>query len=76
MFGLRKIIPEKVVNARNGRSRPEIVKNANNKFTEQDLYNWEKGLNSPRPEKIPYLVKGLGVPLEEISEEISIEIDV
>ena len=39
-------------------------------FAEQDLYNWEKGHNLPRPEKVPYLCKGLGVSYEEITDEL------
>lgn len=76
MFGVRKINPQKIVSVRGKRSRKFIAAMSEGSFTEQDLYNWEKGLNLPRPEKQLYLVKALGVKFEDISDEVSFEIAV
>jgi len=71
MFGIRIIIPAKIISARGGRTRKQIADASHDKITEQDIYNWEKGLNLPRIDKQPYLLRALGVSFEEISEEIS-----
>ena len=76
MFSVPKIIPNKIVKARGERTRREVVIQGQRKFTEQDLYNWEKGENLPPVDKQPYLLLGLGVPLAEISEEISAKVGV
>lgn len=76
MFEIRVVVPDKIIAARGKRSRREIVENSGHKFTEQDLYNWEKGLNMPRQDKQPYLLKGLGVSFEDISEAVSADLAV
>lgn len=76
MLGVRKINPTKIKEARGDRTRSQIVKNAGGRFTEQDLYNWEKGVNLPRPENQVYLVAGLGVTFEQITDEVSFQIGV
>lgn len=73
MFGVRIIKPEKIVSVRGNRSRKFIVDLSDGKITEQDLYNWEKGLNLPRPDKQIHLLKALGVKLEDISDEMTME---
>ena len=74
MLGLRKINPAKIVEARGERTRNSVAQRAGNKFTERDLYNWEKGLNLPREERLPYLLLGLGVTYDQITDEVSLEI--
>lgn len=73
MFGIKIISPEKIVAIRGKRPRSEIVKNSGEMFCEQDLYNWEKGLNLPRPAKLPYLLKGLNANFDDISVEMQTE---
>jgi len=71
MAGPRQINPTKLKIARQDRSMAQIVTASDKRFSRQDLYNWEHGKNLPRPDKIPFLLKGLGVSWEFISDEIS-----
>lgn len=62
---------EKIRAARGERTRAEVVEAADNKFSEQQLYNWEKGECRPRPENLPALLKGLGVSYEQIASPLA-----
>ena len=73
MFGVRIINPKKIAIVRGNRSRKFIADMSEGKFTEQDLYNWEKGLNLPRADRQYHLVKTLGVKFEDISDEVTAE---
>lgn len=68
------IIPKKIADVRGTRSRADVVKSSGSEFTEQDLYNWEKGKNAPRPDRVPYLLKGLNCTSDDITEEKSFQI--
>jgi hypothetical protein len=63
--------PEKLMRARGPRKRKQIVQAGEGKFSEQQLYGWEKGLFRPRPETLPYLLKALNVSFEQIASPIS-----
>jgi hypothetical protein len=71
MAVVKILSPDKLKSARGSRSRAEVVRAGKEKFTEQDLYNYEKGLNRPHPNKIPYLLEALGVDFDQVAEELT-----
>ena len=71
---LRDIVPEKIVQKRGERSRKAIAEASGGVVTEQDLYCYEKNLHRPSMKKLPYLLKGLGVKYEEITEPVELAV--
>lgn len=70
MSTLLVIDPDKLRAARGDRTRAEIAAAGGRKFTEQQLYGWERGDYRPRPESIPALLKALGVGFESIARPL------
>lgn len=64
------INPDKLRRARGERTRAEIAAAASHKFSEQQLYGWEKGDYRPRPENIPTLLQALGVEFEAVASPL------
>lgn len=60
----------KLRSARGIRTRRQIVLAGDNRFSEQQLHAWEKGIYRPRPETIPVLLRALGVRLEQIASPV------
>jgi hypothetical protein len=60
----------KLRQARGPRTRRQVVEAAGNKFSEQQLYGWEKGEFRPRPEVVPALLKGLNVSFDQIASPL------
>lgn len=54
--------------ARGNRSRNEIASRSDGNFTEQDLYNWEKGKNDPPLKKFPFLLAALDAEYDDLVE--------
>jgi hypothetical protein len=71
MHKIKVLSPKKLIAARGKRSRSEIVQAGGNRFTEQDLYNYEKGNNLPKRDKEPFLLDALGVSFEDVCMEVS-----
>mgnify|MGYP003657183194 CR=1 FL=1 len=68
----RKIIPAKITEKRGKRSRREIVEASGGKFTEMDLYSYEKKKHNIPQDKVPFLLVALGATFEEISEPVTV----
>lgn len=64
------ISPARLAKARGTRPRSAIVVAGKGKFTQQDLYNWEKGNNLPHPKKLPYLLAALGVEFDDVAIDV------
>lgn len=70
----RRITPEKIKAARGDRTRKAIALSVENKVTEQDIYNYEKGACKPTEEKLRYLLAGLDTTYEAITEPVELAV--
>lgn len=62
--------PDKLRSARGDRTLDEIASASRYVFKPQQLSAYERGLYRPRPEKIPALLRALGVPFEQVSRPL------
>jgi transcriptional regulator with XRE-family HTH domain len=76
MYEVPIIDPKKLRAARGNRTLDEICAATGGVFCPQQLSGYEKGKNRPKLEKLPVLLKALGVTYGQVSSLISVEISI
>jgi transcriptional regulator with XRE-family HTH domain len=75
MYEVMILDPQKLKNARGERTQQEIADATEGVFTFQQISQYERGAHYPRPEKIPYLLKALGVEFHQVATYVSLPSD-
>jgi transcriptional regulator with XRE-family HTH domain len=74
MYEVPIIDPKKLRAARGSRTLDEICAATDGIFCPQQLSGYEKGKNRPKLEKLPILLRALGVTYGQVSSLISAEV--
>lgn len=70
MTEFKVINGEKLRQARGYRTQEQICAAANRVFSVQLLSGYERGLYLPRPDKIPALLRALGVTFDQVASPV------
>jgi hypothetical protein len=73
MDKVKMLSPELIEKARGDRTRQDIVTAGAGRFSEQDLYNWERGNNMTSVKKLPFLLTALGVSYDDLTVDVKID---
>jgi transcriptional regulator with XRE-family HTH domain len=71
MYEVMVLDPQKLRQARGQRTLEEVAAATGNVFSMQQISGYEKGKYRPRPEKLPILLKALGVEFFHVATYIS-----
>ena len=65
--------PQKLKEARGRRTLKEISEATGNVFVPQQISGYEKGKYRPKPDKLPILLKALGVEFAQVATSVSLQ---
>lgn len=73
MYEVPIVDGKKLRAARGSRTLDQICEATGNVFSPQQLSQYEKGRNYPKPYKLPILLKALGVTFGQVSSLVSVD---
>lgn len=71
MYDVLVLDPDKLREARGHRTLEEIAAATDGVFVFQQISSYEKGRYRPKPEKLPILLKALGVEFSQVAKRVS-----